>query len=151
MVLMSTETVRRQLQADAKEMSDVLVSISSQVPKDTLNSCTKKATVEIPASDIVTLHYKLSSVLEQIEYLKLLESETNPNREVKLMEVGGDLLMPFGKHINTPLKDVPPEYLVWLYDQSPHCLKWHVRVKEYLSRHIDALRLEVAGSIQSSD
>lgn len=35
------------------------------------------------------------------------------------MQYTDETPMPFGKHKGTPLKDVPPSYLLWLYDNVP--------------------------------
>ncbi len=48
-------------------------------------------------------------------------------------------LMPFGKHKDKKLADVPDEYLLWLYDNAK---SWG-QLKIYLRENIDAIRQNV--------
>lgn len=58
-----------------------------------------------------------------------------------LDDVGGNLLMPFGKHKGEPIEAVPAGYLDWLRDQEPWLSENFPAVKKYIDeneKHIDA-------------
>ena len=48
-----------------------------------------------------------------------------------------DTPMPWGKHKETPLKDVPASYLLWIADQPD-------RLRDYVEANREALEQEVA-------
>lgn len=47
--------------------------------------------------------------------------------------------MPFGKHKNKQMIDVPAEYLMWLYDNN----KAGKEVEEYIEENKDVLKQEL--------
>ena len=47
--------------------------------------------------------------------------------------------MPFGKHKNKKMIDVPAEYLMWLYDNN----KAGKEVEEYIEENKDVLKQEL--------
>ena len=49
-------------------------------------------------------------------------------------------LMPFGKYKNEKLANVPPDYLIWLYDNG----KCFNDLKEYIKENLDCLKQEIA-------
>ena len=53
-------------------------------------------------------------------------------------------LMPFGKHKDTPLCNVPADYLLWLYGQG---LK-NEPLKMYIEEHLEILKAEEKKLIQ---
>lgn len=53
-----------------------------------------------------------------------------------------DTPMPWGKHEGTPLKDLPAEYLLWLFEQ-PWIKSWPP-LHAYLKKHEDQLMQERA-------
>lgn len=48
-------------------------------------------------------------------------------------------LMPFGKYKGVKMANVPPDYLLWLYDNS----KVYGDVKEYIKDNLDVLKAEI--------
>ena len=63
------------------------------------------------------------------------------NTEDKRKTAYGDLdRMPFGKHKGTPLQDVDPKYLLWLWDQRPLSDK---KLEDYIYNSMEALKMEV--------
>lgn len=54
-------------------------------------------------------------------------------------------LMPFGKHKGVKMANVPPEYLIWLYEQSG-CLNYarYSDLKKYVEENMDVLKSEIA-------
>lgn len=61
------------------------------------------------------------------------------------MQYTDETPMPFGKHKGTPLKDVPPSYLLWLYDNVPTL---HEGFKQYINYNRHILDLEVIADKQ---
>ncbi len=57
-------------------------------------------------------------------------------------------LMPFGKHKNRPLQDVPASYLHWLWANGKKDDK-QCPVADYIRRNIDALKKELPDAIWS--
>ncbi len=53
-----------------------------------------------------------------------------------------ETLMPFGKHQNKKLANVPASYLLYLFN-SPGGLSNHPRLKDYIEKNKEALELEV--------
>ena len=56
-----------------------------------------------------------------------------------------DSPMPFGKHKDVKLANVPPDYLIWLYEQSG-CLKYErfTGLKKYIEENMEVLKSEIA-------
>ena len=54
-----------------------------------------------------------------------------------------DKVMPFGKHRGYLLKDVPADYLLWVYEQAWCASEW-VGLYLYIRRHEDQLMSEKA-------
>ena len=52
-----------------------------------------------------------------------------------------DDLMPFGKHQGIPLKDVPDDYLLWLYNQDIH--PKYSDLEDYLEENIDSIKANI--------
>lgn len=48
-------------------------------------------------------------------------------------------LMPFGKYKGEPMINVPPDYLIWLYDEG----KCFGELKEYIKDNMDVLKKEL--------
>jgi uncharacterized protein (DUF3820 family) len=48
-------------------------------------------------------------------------------------------LMPFGKYKAEKMANIPPEYLLWLYDND----KCYGDVKNYIFKNIDVLNAEI--------
>jgi uncharacterized protein (DUF3820 family) len=48
-------------------------------------------------------------------------------------------LMPFGKYVGEKMANVPPEYLIWLYENN----KCYGAVKNYIKDNMDVLKEEV--------
>lgn len=55
--------------------------------------------------------------------------------------------MPFGKHRNTPMQDVPASYLHWLYTEGGHANNKTSAVGDYIRRNIEALKKEYPDGI----
>lgn len=55
--------------------------------------------------------------------------------------------MPFGKHRNTPMQDVPASYLHWLYTEGGHGNNKQSKVGDYIRRNIEALKKEYPNGI----
>lgn len=51
-----------------------------------------------------------------------------------------DSLMPYGKYKGEKMANVPPDYLIWLYDNE----KCSDSVREYVKENHDALTEEIA-------
>ena len=49
-------------------------------------------------------------------------------------------LMPYGKHKGAKMANVPPEYLIWLYDND----KCSGDVKHYIFENLDVLQSEIS-------
>jgi len=54
-------------------------------------------------------------------------------------------LMPYGKHKGEKMANVPPEYLIWLYDNE----KCSRDVSLYIKDNLDVLRSEISLKIKS--
>lgn len=59
-------------------------------------------------------------------------------------------VMPFGKHKGRLLKDVPPDYLLWLYDkmridEKPGGIK--MKLMAYVAANRECLEKEVSGEL----
>lgn len=52
-----------------------------------------------------------------------------------------DTAMPFGKHKGTPLREVPPEYLMWLAEQD--WLEDWPSLEEYLIENEQAIQMDL--------
>jgi len=50
-----------------------------------------------------------------------------------------ETIMPFGKHKGEKLANVPPDYLLWLYDND----KCFADLKQYITENLDVLRAEI--------
>ena len=50
-------------------------------------------------------------------------------------------LMPFGKYQGIPLKDVPDDYLLWLYNQDIH--PKYSDLEDYLEENIDGIKANI--------
>jgi len=50
-----------------------------------------------------------------------------------------DSLMPFGKYKGEKMANIPPDYLIWLYENS----KIYGEVKEYIKDNFDVLKAEI--------
>jgi uncharacterized protein (DUF3820 family) len=48
-------------------------------------------------------------------------------------------LMPFGKYKNEKMANVPPEYLIWLYENA----KVYGEIKDYIRDNLDVLKAEI--------
>lgn len=48
--------------------------------------------------------------------------------------------MPWGKHAGTQMADVPPDYLLWLYENG----KAHNDVKRYIEDNLDVIKAQIA-------
>ena len=48
-------------------------------------------------------------------------------------------IMPYGKHKGTKMANVPPDYLLWLYDNN----RCSGEVKRYIFDNIDVLQSEI--------
>jgi hypothetical protein len=57
-------------------------------------------------------------------------------------------LMPFGKHKNRPMQDVPSSYLHWLWMQGKKDDK-DCPVADYIRRNLSALKQELPDAIWS--
>lgn len=55
-------------------------------------------------------------------------------------EITDNSPMPFGKHKDKAMINIPAKYLLWLFNEG--CT--HPGVKQYLLENIDAIRKEVA-------
>lgn len=49
-------------------------------------------------------------------------------------------LMPFGKYKGEKMANVPPEYLLWIYENS----KCTPKVAFYINRNLDVIKSEIA-------
>ena len=56
-----------------------------------------------------------------------------------------ETLMPFGKHQGTKLANVPPDYLLWCYDNIP---KLSGALKQYIDANRHVLEIESLASKQ---
>ena len=54
-------------------------------------------------------------------------------------------LIPFGKHIDTPLGDVPADYLLWCYDQKD-IMRKRPGLRAYIESGLVHLKEEAAKS-----
>lgn len=61
------------------------------------------------------------------------------------MQYTDETPMPFGKHKETPLGDMPPSYLLWIYDNFDNL---HEGFKEYIKVNKHILELEVIAEKQ---
>lgn len=50
-----------------------------------------------------------------------------------------DSIMPFGKHKGEKLANVPPEYLIWLFENN----KCSIDVAKYVNENLDCLKSEI--------
>lgn len=56
--------------------------------------------------------------------------------------------MPFGKHVNTPMANVPAGYLLWLYNDKIKGVpgiklsKYQRAVRDYVEENMDVLKQE---------
>jgi uncharacterized protein (DUF3820 family) len=48
-------------------------------------------------------------------------------------------IMPFGKHKGEKLANVPPEYLLWLYDEG----KCYGELRAYIADNMDSIKAEI--------
>jgi uncharacterized protein (DUF3820 family) len=48
-------------------------------------------------------------------------------------------IMPFGKYKGEKLANIPPDYLIWLYDNN----KCYGELKEYIKDNLDVLNSEI--------
>ena len=48
-------------------------------------------------------------------------------------------LMPFGKYKGEKMANVPPDYLIWLYDNN----KCYGQLKDYIFDNMDVLKSEI--------
>jgi len=48
-------------------------------------------------------------------------------------------IMPFGKHKGEKLANVPPSYLLWLFDES----KCYGELRAYIVDNMDAIKAEI--------
>jgi len=56
--------------------------------------------------------------------------------------------MPFGKHKDTPLQDVPASYLFWYWTKTD---KFHEDLNSYIRENMDALTKEYPDGIWKED
>jgi len=49
-------------------------------------------------------------------------------------------LMPFGKYKGEKMANVPPDYLIWLYENG----KCYGELKDYIKDNMDVLKSEIA-------
>lgn len=63
----------------------------------------------------------------------------NPKKHPPLTD---DSPMPWGKHKGTPMKDVPDEYLIWVYKQVTEKNQWQYRgvVMAYIYKKLPELQ-----------
>jgi uncharacterized protein (DUF3820 family) len=47
--------------------------------------------------------------------------------------------MPFGKYAGQKMANIPPDYLIWLYENS----NVYGEVKEYIKENLDVLKFEI--------
>ena len=54
-------------------------------------------------------------------------------------------IMPFGLHKGKPMQDVPPKYLMWLYDniRQSGITTQNELVYNYIHNNMDAIRMEL--------
>ena len=48
-------------------------------------------------------------------------------------------IMPFGKYKGEKMANIPPEYLIWLYEND----KCYGDIKEYIAENMDVLKSEI--------
>ncbi len=48
-------------------------------------------------------------------------------------------IMPFGRHKGEKLASVPPEYLLWLYDEG----KCYGELRTYIADNMDSIKAEI--------
>ena len=48
-------------------------------------------------------------------------------------------IMPWGKHQGTRMIDVPPDYLIWLYENN----KCSGKVKDYIVDNLEVLKMQI--------
>lgn len=48
-------------------------------------------------------------------------------------------IMPFGKHKGEKMANIPPDYLLWLYDNG----KCYGDVRKYIADNLDVLKSEI--------
>ncbi len=51
-------------------------------------------------------------------------------------------LMPYGKYKDTPMGEVPADYLLWLYENN----KVNGHVARYIEENLDTLKMQIANS-----
>lgn len=56
-----------------------------------------------------------------------------------MKELDDNSLMPWGKHAGEKMANVPPSYLIWLYDNK----KCFGDVKRYIEKNLDVLKDEI--------
>jgi uncharacterized protein (DUF3820 family) len=54
-------------------------------------------------------------------------------------EMTDESIMPFGKHKGEKMANIPPDYLLWLYDNG----KCYGEVRKYIADNLDVLKSEI--------
>lgn len=55
------------------------------------------------------------------------------------MKLTDESKMPYGKHKDTEMADVPADYLIWLFENN----RCSGNVKEYIKENLDVLQVEI--------
>lgn len=71
-------------------------------------------------------------MIDDVEGEELLEDS---------QEFTDDSLMPFGKYKNMPLDSVPPDYLLWWFDQDTYSIQYPGLVKYIEDRYNELTEL----------
>jgi uncharacterized protein (DUF3820 family) len=53
-------------------------------------------------------------------------------------------IMPFGIHKGKAMANVPPEYLLWLYENN----KCYGAVKDYIAENLETIKTEIAYNLK---
>jgi uncharacterized protein (DUF3820 family) len=49
-------------------------------------------------------------------------------------------LMPYGKYKGEKMANIPPDYLLWIYENN----KCTIEVQEYIQNNLDTIKAEIA-------
>ena len=55
------------------------------------------------------------------------------------MKMTDNSLMPYGKHKGQKMANVPPDYLIWLFENN----KCTPEVAKYIAKNLDVLKAEI--------